>query len=50
MEEAIARRKEWMCRQILFEGKIDVVDEDEGVDIQIDFGFDNIIVLASDEQ
>ena len=50
MEEAIARRKEWMCRQILFEGKIDVVDEDEGVDIQIDFGFDNIVVLAANEQ
>ena len=27
LEEAIARRKEWMCRQILYEGKIDVVDD-----------------------
>lgn len=50
LEDAIARRKEWMCRQILFEGKIDVVDEDEGVDVQIDFGFDNIVVLGADEQ
>lgn len=50
LEESIARRKEWMCRQILFEGKIDVVDEEEGVDVQIDFGFDNIVVLAADEQ
>ena len=50
LEEAIARRKEWMCRQILFEGKIEVVDEDEGVDVQIDFGFDNIVVLGTDEQ
>ncbi len=50
MEEAIARRRERMCRQILFEGKIDVMDEDEGIDIQIDFGFDNIVVLAADEQ
>lgn len=49
LEDAIARRKEWMCRQILFEGKIDVVDEDEGVDVQIDFGFDNIVVLGEDE-
>lgn len=49
LEEAIARRKEWMCRQILFEGKIDVVDEEEGVDVQIDFGFGNIIVLGTDE-
>ncbi|SHO50076.1 major capsid protein [Anaerocolumna xylanovorans] len=49
LEEAIDRRKEWMCRQILFEGKIDVQDEEEGVDVQIDFGFDNITVLGSDE-
>ncbi len=50
MEDSIARRIEWMCRQILFEGKIDVVDEDEGVDVQIDFGFDNIVVLSTDDQ
>lgn len=50
LEESIARRKEWMCRQILFEGKIDVQDEDEGVDVQIDFNFDNIIVLGTDER
>ena len=50
LEESIARRKEWMCRQILFEGKIDVVDEDDGVDVQVDFGFDNIIVLGTDER
>lgn len=50
LEEAIARRKEWMCRQILFEGKVDVQDEDDGLDIQIDFGFENIIKLGSDEK
>ena len=50
LEESIARRKEWMCRQILFEGKVDVQDADEGVDIQIDFGFENIVVLGEDEQ
>lgn len=50
LEASIARRKEWMCRQILYEGKIDVVDEEEGVDVQIDFGFDNIVVLAANEQ
>jgi hypothetical protein len=50
LEEAIDRRKEWMCRQILFEGKIDVQDEEEGVDVQIDFGFTNIVVLGADEQ
>lgn len=50
LEEAIARRKEWMCRQILFEGKVDVQDEDDGLDIQIDFGFENIIKLGADEK
>jgi hypothetical protein len=49
LEEAIARRKEWMCRQILYEGKIDVQDEEEGIDVQVDFGFSNIIVLGKDE-
>ena len=49
LEEAIARRKEWMCRQILYEGKIDVVDEEEGVDVQVDFGFSNITVLGADQ-
>lgn len=50
LEEAIVRRKEWMCRQILFEGKLDVVDEEEGLDVQVDFGFNNIVVLGEDEQ
>jgi len=50
LEEAIDRRKEWMCRQVLLEGKLDVVDEEEGVDIQVDFGFTNIFVLGDDEQ
>lgn len=50
LEESIDRRKEWMSRQVLYEGKIDVVDEEEGVDVQIDFGFTNIYALAADEQ
>lgn len=50
LEDSIDRRKEWMCRQILFEGKLDVQDEEQGVDVQIDFGFTNIVVLGSDEQ
>lgn len=47
LEESIARRREWMCRQILFEGKIDIQDEDEGLDIQVDFGFTNKYVLTT---
>ncbi len=50
LEESIDRRKEWMARQVLYEGKVDVVDEEEGIDIQIDFRFTNIYVLAEDEQ
>ncbi|MDC7288534.1 major capsid protein [Blautia schinkii] len=49
LEEAISRRKEWMCRQILFDGKIDVQDEDEGLDFQVDFGFSNKYVLTTDQ-
>ena len=48
LDESIQRRIEWMSRQILFEGKLDVVDEEAGVDVQVDYGFDNIFVLTSD--
>lgn len=48
LDDSIQRRVEWMCRQILFEGKLDVVDKEAGVDFQIDYGFDNILVLTSD--
>ncbi len=45
LEKAIVDRKEWLCRQVLFYGKIDVVDADEGIDIQVDFGFENKYAL-----
>lgn len=48
LDESIQRRVEWMSRQILFEGKLDVVDEEAGVDFQVDYGFENIFVLTSD--
>lgn len=48
LDESIQRRVEWMCRQILFEGKLDVVDVEAGVDVQVDYGFTNIFVLTSD--
>lgn len=41
LEDSIARRKEWMARQILFYGKLDIVDQENGIDIQADFQFDN---------
>ena len=48
LDESVQRRVEWMCRQILFEGKLDVVDVEAGVDVQVDYGFTNIFVLTSD--
>lgn len=49
LDESIQRRLEWMCRQILFEGKLDVVDVEAGVDFQVDYGFENIYVMTSDQ-
>lgn len=49
LDESIQRRLEWMCRQILFEGKLDIVDEENGVDVQVDYGFTNIVALTSDK-
>lgn len=46
LEEAIQNRKEWMARQVLLDGKIDIQNQEEGLDIQIDFGFTNKLVLA----
>lgn len=37
LDESIQRRIEWMCRQILFWGKLDIVDEEAGVDVQVDY-------------
>jgi hypothetical protein len=41
LEEAIQRRKEWMAREIILTGEITVIDEEDGVDVQVDFGFSN---------
>lgn len=48
LDESIQRRIEWMSRQIIFEGKLDVVDAEAGVDFQVNYGFENIFVLTSD--
>ena len=48
LEESIARRKRVDVPSDPFlKEKIDVEDEEEGLDVQIDFGFSNIIYLGS---
>lgn len=48
--EYIERRKEWEARQVILEGGFDVVDKDEGLDIHVDYGFENKeILLGSDK-
>lgn len=49
LSNAIYMRLEWMSRQVIYTGKLDVVDEEAGVDVQVDYGFDNITVLTSDQ-
>lgn len=49
LDDAIQRRIEWMSRQVIFEGKLDVIDKEAGVDLQVDYGFKNITVLTSDK-
>ena len=48
LEKAIADRTEWLVREILFKGKISVAVPDDGIDISVDFGFENKTVLSSD--
>ena len=48
LEKAIVDRTEWIAREILFKGKIDINDNDKGIDINIDFGFENKEVLSGD--
>lgn len=49
LTEAIGRRKEWESRQVILEGGFDVVDEEEGVDIHVDYGFEQKEVLLDDD-
>ncbi len=50
LTEAIGRRKEWMAREVLLNGGFDVEDKEEGLDIHVDYGFEQTEVLAGDEQ
>lgn len=45
LQESIERRKEWMSREVIINGGFDAVDEEEGVDIHVDYGFTNKEVL-----
>ena len=38
LDDAIQRRIEWMSRQVIFEGKLDVIDKEAGVDPQVSLG------------
>lgn len=47
MQDEIQRRLEYMSRQVLFEGKIDVIGD--GVSDVIDFGFKNKVALSGND-
>lgn len=49
LQEAIERRKEWFAREVILFGGFHVVDEEEGLDVQVDYGFDNREILAGNE-
>jgi hypothetical protein len=44
LDNAITRREEWMCAQVLFKGKISIIGE--GVNEEIEFNFANRKVLT----
>lgn len=45
LQESIERRKEWMSREVILTGGFNAVDEEEGVDIHVNYGFTNKEVL-----
>ena len=47
LEERILRRKNWMAREILYNGKFGVTDEEAGYDFEVDFGFSNKETLVT---
>ncbi len=49
LQESIERRKEWMAREVILNGGFDVVDEEEGLDIHVDYGFSNKEVLTGND-
>lgn len=52
LDDAITRRKEWMCRELLLTGKIDIIEEtDNGktIEKEVNFGFSNIKTLSGED-
>lgn len=45
LDDYITRREEWMCREVLFNGKLNMVGE--GFEQVVDYGFTNKEVLAA---
>lgn len=50
LNEYVERRKEWEARQVILEGGFDVVDKDEGLDIHVDYGFENKEILLGNDR
>jgi hypothetical protein len=46
LDEMIVRREEWMCREVLFNGKVTM--KDEGLEQVVDYQFTNKEILAGD--
>lgn len=49
LQEAIERRKEWEAREVILSGGFHVTDEEEGLDVQVDYNFTNKEILAGNE-
>ena len=46
LEERIERTKNWLAREMIYNGKINIQDEEDGYSYEIDFDFTNKEVLA----
>lgn len=48
LDDTVTRREEWMCAQVLFEGRVHMIGED--VDQVLDYQFDNKVVLTGTDK
>ncbi len=49
LQESIERRKEWEAREVMLFGKFQVINEEEGLDVQVDYNFSNREILTGTE-